>query len=237
MVYSKVFAIVAQFHRSQKSFHISSYSGWINKVIWPGCKLCRPFCVLMDRLKVKLRGLTGWTKSQVLLHPSWILICSRWTWTSCDYFQISCENSRFNKNDFYIWQVGENMDETNDSTVASFNQELDNNENMPDNVRVNRADSVSRILREIPGNDQCAECSASDPDWASLNLGILVCIECSGIHRNLGVHISKVLPFSFLLIRWLTIILFSSQSVYLYREGTYIFTFLGSLCSCILAHG
>lgn len=93
------------------------------------------------------------------------------------------------------------MDETNDSTVASFNQELDNNENMPDNVRVNRADSVSRILREIPGNDQCAECSASDPDWASLNLGILVCIECSGIHRNLGVHISKVLPFSFLLIR------------------------------------
>ncbi|CAA2954880.1 ADP-ribosylation factor GTPase-activating AGD4 [Olea europaea subsp. europaea] len=92
----------------------------------------------------------------------------------------------------HLQQVGENMDETNDSTVASFNQELDNNENMPDNVRVNRADSVSRILREIPGNDQCAECSASDPDWASLNLGILVCIECSGIHRNLGVHISKV---------------------------------------------
>jgi len=31
-----------------------------------------------------------------------------------------------------------------------------------------------------------------DPSWASINLGILICIECSGIHRNLGSHISKV---------------------------------------------
>ncbi|KAM0835111.1 hypothetical protein ACQ4PT_063147 [Festuca glaucescens] len=47
-------------------------------------------------------------------------------------------------------------------------------------------------LRTIPGNDCCAECRAPDPDWASLNLGILICIQCSGAHRNLGVHISKV---------------------------------------------
>lgn len=31
-----------------------------------------------------------------------------------------------------------------------------------------------------------------DPDWASLNLGALICIECSGIHRNLGTHLSRV---------------------------------------------
>jgi Arf-GAP/coiled-coil/ANK repeat/PH domain-containing protein len=55
-----------------------------------------------------------------------------------------------------------------------------------------RPESVSTTLREIPGNDLCAECSAPDPDWASLNLGILMCIQCSGIHRNLGVHVSKV---------------------------------------------
>ncbi|ONK71157.1 uncharacterized protein A4U43_C04F5380 [Asparagus officinalis] len=53
-------------------------------------------------------------------------------------------------------------------------------------------DSVSTILKSIPGNDVCAECGAPEPDWASLNLGILICIECSGVHRNLGVHISKV---------------------------------------------
>ncbi|CAH1419491.1 unnamed protein product [Lactuca virosa] len=47
-------------------------------------------------------------------------------------------------------------------------------------------------LRKIVGNDKCADCGAPDPDWASLNLGVLICIECSGVHRNLGVHISKV---------------------------------------------
>ncbi|XP_039059859.1 ADP-ribosylation factor GTPase-activating protein AGD4-like isoform X3 [Hibiscus syriacus] len=56
----------------------------------------------------------------------------------------------------------------------------------------NRADPVFAVFREVPGNDVCAECNAPEPDWASLNLGILFCIECSGVHRNLGVHISKV---------------------------------------------
>lgn len=60
------------------------------------------------------------------------------------------------------------------------------------NDRQNQTEGVSRLLRQIPGNDQCAECCAPEPDWASLNLGILICIECSGAHRNLGVHISKV---------------------------------------------
>ena len=32
----------------------------------------------------------------------------------------------------------------------------------------------------------------SDPDWASYNLGIFLCVDCCGIHRNLGTHISKV---------------------------------------------
>ena len=48
------------------------------------------------------------------------------------------------------------------------------------------------VLRRVRGNDKCADCGAPEPDWASLNLGVLICIECSGIHRNLGVHISKV---------------------------------------------
>uniref|UniRef100_A0A1D1Y315 ADP-ribosylation factor GTPase-activating protein AGD3 n=1 Tax=Anthurium amnicola TaxID=1678845 RepID=A0A1D1Y315_9ARAE len=48
------------------------------------------------------------------------------------------------------------------------------------------------LLRKVTGNDICADCGAPEPDWASLNIGVLVCIECSGVHRNLGVHISKV---------------------------------------------
>lgn len=44
----------------------------------------------------------------------------------------------------------------------------------------------------IPGNAQCCDCRGSDPRWASINLGITLCIECSGVHRSLGVHYSKV---------------------------------------------
>uniref|UniRef100_A0A914C6H9 Uncharacterized protein n=1 Tax=Acrobeloides nanus TaxID=290746 RepID=A0A914C6H9_9BILA len=49
-----------------------------------------------------------------------------------------------------------------------------------------------QALRDLPGNDRCADCNSIRPDWASVNLGTLICIECSGIHRNLGSHISKV---------------------------------------------
>lgn len=47
-------------------------------------------------------------------------------------------------------------------------------------------------LRLVGGNRRCTDCGAQDPDWASLNLGVLLCIECSGVHRQLGVQVSKV---------------------------------------------
>lgn len=43
-----------------------------------------------------------------------------------------------------------------------------------------------------PENRKCADCEAHDPRWASINLGILICETCCGIHRNLGTHISRV---------------------------------------------
>jgi len=47
------------------------------------------------------------------------------------------------------------------------------------------------LLKEVE-NRYCADCNSKGPRWASWTLGVFVCIRCSGIHRSLGVHISKV---------------------------------------------
>jgi hypothetical protein len=47
-------------------------------------------------------------------------------------------------------------------------------------------------LRSIPGNSRCAECQEPDVCWASVSLGVFLCVRCSDVHRALGTHISKV---------------------------------------------
>jgi len=52
-----------------------------------------------------------------------------------------------------------------------------------------------KVLDEMlkrPENRECIDCGAKGPRWASTNLGIFLCIRCSGIHRSMGTHISKV---------------------------------------------
>jgi Arf-GAP/SH3 domain/ANK repeat/PH domain-containing protein len=55
-------------------------------------------------------------------------------------------------------------------------------------------DKLLQSLREADqGNCWCADCgSGIKTEWVSINLAIILCIECSGIHRSLGTHISKV---------------------------------------------
>ena len=70
----------------------------------------------------------------------------------------------------------------------------------PSYIRTNSnsfEENPSKLLQQIrdadQGNCYCADCgSGSKVEWVSINLAIILCIECSGIHRSLGTHISKV---------------------------------------------
>lgn len=52
-----------------------------------------------------------------------------------------------------------------------------------------------RLLDDVlarPGNAACADCGEPEPLWASINLGVFICVQCAGGHRSLGVHLSQV---------------------------------------------
>ncbi|TPX62116.1 hypothetical protein PhCBS80983_g00645 [Powellomyces hirtus] len=57
------------------------------------------------------------------------------------------------------------------------------------------AERNARLLKELmmrPDNRRCSDCRKKDPRWASWNIGVFFCIRCSGFHRSMGTHISKV---------------------------------------------
>ena len=64
--------------------------------------------------------------------------------------------------------------------------------------------AIAARLGVGPGNSLCADCGAADPDWASLNCGVLICQFCAGAHRNLGTHVSKVRSVSLDAASWST---------------------------------
>ncbi|KAL7859281.1 hypothetical protein SRHO_G00144280 [Serrasalmus rhombeus] len=89
---------------------------------------------------------------------------------------------RESPDNYYI----ERLDRTASPSTSSIDSASEPRE------RSGRAESILQRVQCLPGNELCCDCGQADPRWASINLGILLCIECSGIHRSLGVHCSKV---------------------------------------------
>lgn len=119
------------------------------------------------------------------------------------------------------WHFEAANSEERDEWVYIIEQEIfkslqGNESSKPKSQNSNDVAQLMQNLRtQVPGNGFCVDCDTpcksnemkiskqlfiffifllnpAAPEWASLNLGVLVCIECSGIHRNLGSHISKV---------------------------------------------
>ncbi|XP_044261773.1 centaurin-gamma-1A isoform X1 [Tribolium madens] len=107
-----------------------------------------------------------------------------------EFFIVSLDNKQ--------WHFEASSSEERDDWVAAIEQQILNSLQLNESSKGKKqnnpmeAATIQSIRSRVPGNGFCVDCDATNPDWASLNLGVLMCIECSGIHRNLGSHISRV---------------------------------------------
>ena len=104
--------------------------------------------------------------------------------------------------------INNNNNNNNNINNNNNNNIINNTNNNGSGSGGTKKDRLTRIESQYwkgvlfldQNNAKCAECDVDNPEWASLNLGILLCQQCCGIHRSMGVHISKVK--SLLLDRW-----------------------------------
>uniref|UniRef100_A0A4W4FW13 Arf-GAP with coiled-coil, ANK repeat and PH domain-containing protein n=1 Tax=Electrophorus electricus TaxID=8005 RepID=A0A4W4FW13_ELEEL len=82
-------------------------------------------------------------------------------------------------------------DRSDDSEVTSSSPSTSSLDSEPREKSLKGEGALQKVMA-IAGNSTCCDCDQLEPKWASINLGITLCIQCSGIHRSLGVHFSKV---------------------------------------------
>jgi hypothetical protein len=91
--------------------------------------------------------------------------------------------------------MNEFMDSVQHAISEGLNAQMSGGSDGQSVEDVEEQQRVMKQLRSKPGNELCADCNCADPDsvtWASVNLGVLLCLDCSGVHRSMGTHISKM---------------------------------------------
>ncbi|CAO3614031.1 unnamed protein product [Cunninghamella echinulata] len=101
-------------------------------------------------------------------------------------------NSTKSSNEKFRWSLLSTHSTSKDSDISNISKSpaIINGQYIFTSMHSNNG--VVDIIRSNPSNHFCADCNEKNPDWCSLNLGIFLCIECSGIHRSMGTHVSKV---------------------------------------------
>ena len=95
---------------------------------------------------------------------------------------------------FSVVLAGEAPAAGTDRQVRSQTASLPVQQLLDDRGAVKDVTAGLRDLLRVPGNDRCCECSqvVGGAAWASINLGLILCLRCSGVHQGLGVHVSQV---------------------------------------------
>ncbi|KAM4044138.1 arf-GAP with SH3 domain, ANK repeat and PH domain-containing protein 3-like isoform 2-T2 [Anomaloglossus baeobatrachus] len=168
-------------HGTEKSGFLYKKSEGIRKV-WQKRKCGVKYGYLtishstINRPPTKIKLLTCQVRPNVDDKRSFYLITHNRTY----HFQAEDEAEAF------IW-VSVLQNSKDESLNAAFMGDTGSNDNSNQLTK-----QIINEIRSLPGNQLCCDCGAPEPSWVSTNLGILICIECSGIHRDLGVRYSRV---------------------------------------------
>nr|XP_020022622.1 arf-GAP with SH3 domain, ANK repeat and PH domain-containing protein 1 isoform X7 [Castor canadensis] len=130
-----------------------------------------------NRQPAKLNLLTCQVKPNAEDKKSFDLISHNRTY----HFQAEDEQ------DYIVW-ISVLTNSKEEALTMAFRGEQSTGENSLEDL----TKAIIEDVQRLPGNDVCCDCGSSEPTWLSTNLGILTCIECSGIHREMGVHISRI---------------------------------------------
>lgn len=98
-----------------------------------------------------------------------------------------------NEEDLNDWLTALNESNHNNLTSTPISSSL--SKTLPNNIHSEESSNLLTKVKSLhPSNQRCCDCNTSDGtvEWISLNLLCLVCIKCSGVHRSMGAHISKI---------------------------------------------